>query len=95
MVAVDFAVGPCYEVVIVGQPEAKDTKEMLKAFASCFTPNVVALLRPTVKSAEIDRLADYLTSYESLNGKATAYVCTNFACKAPTTDVGKMLELIQ
>ena len=95
MVALDFAVGPCYEVVIVGQPEAKDTKEMLKALAGCFTPNVVALLRPAVKSAEIDSLADYLTSYESLNGKATAYVCTNFACNAPTTDVGKMLELIQ
>ena len=95
MVAVDFAVGPRYEVVIVGQPEAKDTKEMLKALAGCFTPNVVALLRPAVKSAEIDSLADYLTSYESLNGKATAYVCTNFACNAPTTDVGKMLELIQ
>jgi uncharacterized protein YyaL (SSP411 family) len=95
MVAVDFAVGPCHEVVIVGQPEEKDTKEMLEALATCFTPNVVALLRPTVKSAEIDTLAGFLTSYKSLNDKATAYVCTNFACKAPTTDVGKMLELIQ
>ena len=95
MVAVDFAVGPCHEMVIVGQPEAEDTKEMLKALASCFTPNVVTLLRPTVKSAEIDGLAGYLTSYGSLNNKATAYVCTNFSCKAPTTDVGKMLELIK
>ncbi len=94
MVALDFAVGPCYEVVIVGQPEAKDTKEMLSALARSFTPHVVALFRPTVNSSEIDILADYLTSYESLNDKATAYVCTNFACKAPTTDVGKMLELI-
>jgi uncharacterized protein YyaL (SSP411 family) len=94
MVALDFAVGPCYEVVIVGQPEAKDTKEMLSALARSFTPHVVALFRPTVNSSEIDSLADYLTSYESLNDKATAYVCTNFACKAPTTDVGKMLELI-
>jgi uncharacterized protein YyaL (SSP411 family) len=95
MVALDFAAGPCYEVVIVGQPDAKDTKEMLNALARCFTPNVVALFRPTVNSEEIDSLADYLASYESLNGKATAYVCTHFACKAPTTDVGKMLELIQ
>jgi uncharacterized protein YyaL (SSP411 family) len=95
MVAVDFAVGPCHEVVIVGQPEAKDTKKMLEALATCFTPHVVTLLRPTMKSAEIDCLAGFLTSYKSLNGNATAYVCTNFACKAPTTDVGKMLELIQ
>jgi hypothetical protein len=68
---------------------------MLNALTRCFTPDVVALLRPTANSEEIDRLADYVTSYESLNGKATAYVCTNFTCEAPTTDVGKMLELIQ
>ncbi len=95
MVALGFAVGPSYEVVIVGQLETEDTKEMLKALAGRFTPNVVTLFRPTVNSAEIDGLADYLNSYESLNNKATAYVCTNFTCKAPTTDVGKMLELIQ
>ena len=95
MVALDFATGPCYEVVIVGQSEAKDTKEMLNALARFFTPHVVALFRPAVNSAEIDGLAGYLTSYQSLNNKATAYVCTNFTCKAPTTDVEKMLELIQ
>jgi uncharacterized protein YyaL (SSP411 family) len=95
MVALDFAAGPCYEVVIVGQSEAKDTKEMLNALARFFTPHVVALFRPAVNSAEIDGLAGYLTSYQSLNNKATAYVCTNFTCKAPTTDVEKMLELIQ
>ncbi|KKK68070.1 hypothetical protein LCGC14_2947740, partial [marine sediment metagenome] len=27
-------------------------------------------------------------------GKATAYVCTEFICKSPTNDAGKMLELL-
>ncbi|MBN1832404.1 MAG: thioredoxin domain-containing protein [Deltaproteobacteria bacterium] len=94
MVAVDFAAGPSYEVVIVGKPEAKDTKEMLNALARCFTPQVVAIFRPTLHSTEIDSLAGYLTPYQSLNGQATAYVCANFTCKSPTTDVGNMLELI-
>ncbi len=94
MVAVDFAVGPCYEVVIIGHPEAEDTREMLRALGSRFNPRTVTLFRPTVGSADIDRLADYLTSQQSLDGKATAYVCTDFACKAPTTDMGKMLDLI-
>ncbi len=94
MVAVDFAAGPCYKVVIIGHPEARDTQKMLRALGSRFNPHMVTLFRPTVGSADIDRLADYLTSPESLDGKATAYVCTDFACKAATTDIRKLLDLI-
>ena len=28
-------------------------------------------------------------------GKATAYVCRNFACNLPTTEVAKMMEQLQ
>ena len=30
----------------------------------------------------------------ALDGDATAYVCRNFSCELPTTDVDKMLELL-
>ena len=29
-----------------------------------------------------------------IDGKATAYVCQNYACKAPVTDIAKLKELI-
>jgi uncharacterized protein YyaL (SSP411 family) len=29
------------------------------------------------------------------DGRATAYVCTNFVCKLPTTDVSQMLANLQ
>jgi uncharacterized protein YyaL (SSP411 family) len=96
LVAADFGIGPSYEVVIVGRSEADDTKEMLKALRSRFIPNKVALFRPTEKeSPHIDELAEYIKYQVSLNGKATAYVCMNFACKEPTTEVSKMLGLIK
>jgi len=30
----------------------------------------------------------------SINGRATAYVCMNYNCKLPTTDIDKMLQLL-
>jgi len=96
LVALDFAIGPSYEVVIVGNPEAEDTKEMLKALRNRFIPNKVTLFRPTdMKSPHIDNLAEHMKYQVSLGGKATAYVCRNFACEEPTTKVDKMLELIK
>ncbi len=96
LVAVDFGIGPSYEVVIVGKSGANDTEEMLEALRSRFIPNKVTLFRPTeIETPHIDKLAEYLKYQVSLDGKATAYVCTNFACKEPTTEVDKMLELIK
>jgi uncharacterized protein YyaL (SSP411 family) len=96
LVAVDFAIGPSYEVVVVGNSETDDTRKMLEALRTCFIPNKVTVFRPTdIESPLIDGLAEYVKYQVSLDGKATAYVCTNFACKEPTTEVDKMLDLIK
>jgi uncharacterized protein YyaL (SSP411 family) len=96
LVAVDFAIGPSYEVVIVGKTEEDDTRRMLEALRTRFIPNKVIVFRPTeLESPLVGRLAEYVKYQGSLDGKATAYVCTDFACKEPTTEVDKMLELIK
>ncbi|MFC1976133.1 thioredoxin domain-containing protein [Chloroflexota bacterium] len=94
MVAVNFGVGPSYEVVIVGEAEAEDTQAMLAALRSKFVPNKVVLLRPPGKAPEIVRLAEFAKYHSSLNGQATAYVCLNYYCELPTTDIDEMLALL-
>ncbi|GIK15526.1 MAG: thioredoxin domain-containing protein [Planctomycetota bacterium] len=91
--AADFALGPAYEVVIAGTPDAADTRAMLGALNRRFHPNVVVLLRPDAPDAPpITRLAPFTAAQKPIDGKATAYVCRNFACAAPTTDVREMLS---
>ncbi len=95
MIATDFAVGPSYEVVISGNSGTKDTKEMLQALQRQFIPNKVVILRQTEQeSPGIDRLVRFTKNYPSIDGKATAYVCLDYSCERPTTDVGKMLQLL-
>ena len=95
MVAVDFLVGPSYEVVIAGNPQAKDTREMLKTLHRQFIPNKVVIFRTLEQeSPDIDHFAEFTKYYKSIDGKATAYVCINYKCKLPTTDKSKMLELL-
>jgi uncharacterized protein YyaL (SSP411 family) len=95
MMALDFAFGLSYEVVIAGDENQPDTIAMLQAIRSRFFPNKIVLLRPSKPSEpKITRLAEYTMSQTSLRGKATAYVCLNFSCKQPTTDIVKLLELL-
>ncbi len=96
MSALDFGIGPSYEVVIAGNSQADDTKAMLRALRKQFVPNKVVILKPTeLKDAEITRLAEFTKYQNSRDGKATAYVCLNYACKLPTTEINKMLELLR
>ena len=95
LAALDFALGPSYEVVVVGDPKTRETEEMLRDLRRAFIPNKVVLFRPSnEKSPEITRLAPFTQDLVSLQGRATVYVCQNYRCQLPTRDIQKMLELL-
>lgn len=95
MVALDFAVRPSFEIVIVGNQQGKDTMDILKILRTQLIPNKVILFRPSGQDApDISRIAAFTKDLSSIDGKATLYVCTNYTCKIPTTDKSKMLDLI-
>ncbi|MBW2624188.1 MAG: thioredoxin domain-containing protein, partial [Deltaproteobacteria bacterium] len=93
MIALEFKLSGPFEVVIAGDPEAEDTREMLKALRTAYIPNKVTLFRPAGEAEpEIAGIAEFTRYQKPLDGKATAYVCQNRACDSPTTDIGQMLE---
>ena len=94
MVALEFALNPNHEVVIVGKPLENDTMTMLTALRKPFLPNKVVLFRPASHEAatEVTAIAPFTLPMAAKNGQATAYVCQEFACKLPTTSIEQMLE---
>lgn len=95
MCALNFAIGPSYEVVIAGQSDAEGTKTMLKALRTQFVPNKIVLLNPIDEdSPEIHRLAEFTKDQSSIEGQATAYVCLNHNCKLPTIETSQMLDIL-
>ncbi len=95
MCGLAFGVGPSYEIVISGDPSKEDTKAMIAALREKYIPHKVIILRNHEASPAISQLATYTENQVMIDNKATAYVCQNFTCSAPTTDVKKMMELIK
>jgi uncharacterized protein YyaL (SSP411 family) len=92
MSALDFANGPTFELVIAGDRDAADTRDMIRAVHEGYFPHKVLLLRPADhENPEIAGIAPYVRYQESLDGNAAAYVCENFTCKIPTSDIDQML----
>lgn len=79
--ALDFQLGPSYEIVLAG----RDVSALRRAVFHAFVPNKVVLHRPP-GAAAITRIAPYTEAQTARGSKATAYVCTAFRCKLPTND---------
>jgi len=90
MIAIDFAIGPSQEIVVVATPDAPDTLRMLQTIRSVFVPNKVLILVPTEDDPEIAKFSEFTRHQKALQGKATAYICRNFVCEQPTTDPEKL-----
>ena len=90
----DFFFGPSFEIVIAGKQDADDSKKMIAALRKPFIPNKVVIFRPEENAEAIIKLADYTEYQTARKGNATAFVCQNFTCNLPTTDIKKMLELL-
>jgi hypothetical protein len=89
--AVDFAVGPGREIVIAGGADQADTQSMVQAARGSFMPNRILMLRQGGEEGErLALISPFVVDLHPLDGKATAYVCENFACHKPVTDVDEL-----
>jgi len=84
LLGVDFALGPTYNVTLVGDLNDEGLLNMLKTLRSRYPPRMVVSLKST-------RKAEF--GYEQIEGKATAYVCRDQTCLPPTNKPQEMLKL--
>jgi uncharacterized protein YyaL (SSP411 family) len=84
--ALDLSLGPSYEVAIVGDPEAPDTRALVdEVLRARWRPNLVlAIASP--KEADAAKTVALLADRSSIGDEATAYVCQRFVCRLPVTE---------
>lgn len=89
--AINFGLGPSFEIVIAGKKQEHNTQQMLRELNRHFIPNKVVILNdPDDKS--IQELAPYTKQQTMRDGKATVYICQNYSCEQPVTDPEEMAE---
>jgi uncharacterized protein len=87
LVALDLSLSQPRQVVIAGAHDSADTRAMLTEVHRHFVPNKVLLLADGGDGQRyLEEKLEALPGMKRIDGKATAYVCENFACKAPVTE---------
>ncbi len=79
------------EVVVVGD-DNKETYDFIKSIRSSYQPHRILLHKNGNNLASI---ASWTDAQVSLAGAPTAYVCKNFACNLPTSDIQQALKQLE
>jgi uncharacterized protein YyaL (SSP411 family) len=82
--ALDFHLAPVKEVALVGD----DVRPLERVVRGAFRPHLV------LAGGERDGVP-LLEGREPVDGRAAAYVCERFACKAPVTEPGDLERLLE
>lgn len=93
LTAVQLAVGPMRMVVIAGEEGEPSTDDMLTTVQQAFLPGALLVFHPQDKGErDIVELAPSVREQRMHNGKATTYMCENYACQEPLTDKIRLKE---
>jgi uncharacterized protein YyaL (SSP411 family) len=87
LVAMDLEHAVPRHIVVAGAVDGADTRVMIEAFNRRFLPHdALLVVDGGARQKDLARLAGFVEPLVMSKGKATAYVCVNYACKLPTTD---------
>jgi uncharacterized protein YyaL (SSP411 family) len=93
--ALELALESPRHVVLAGDPQAADFQALAAVLAERLGPHQ-ALLAATGGEGQqwLAARAPWLQDMQPIDGRATAYVCEEFACQAPVTEPAGLRQLL-
>ncbi len=94
--ALAFHLTPPKEIAIIGAYDSPEAAALLDALHSRFVPGkIIAFGNPEAEDfAEAEKAIPLLASKKPVSGRAAAYVCENYTCKAPVTTPEALLAAL-
>ena len=96
LVAVENSLGKPRQIVIAGKKDSPETKALLKEVHRHFLPNAIVILADANEGQKyLGERNQSIRAMSLVEGKPAAYVCENFTCKAPVTDLKQLSDLLK
>jgi uncharacterized protein YyaL (SSP411 family) len=93
--ALDFASSKPMQIIIVGEPEQKESQALLAVINKMYLPNTITIMASAESRTFFEPKMATFEYLVQLNGKATAYLCENYTCQKPVTTPTELEKLLQ
>ncbi len=95
LTALDFYLGPVQEFAIVGDPNAAETRRVLRAVEGTFRPHKVVALKASDASGTSAEASVSLLAGKTAADTVTTYICQNFTCQKPLVGAAAVESFLQ
>jgi uncharacterized protein YyaL (SSP411 family) len=94
LVAFDFLETPPRQIVVAGELSDARTQELLREVQKHFLPHAIVLLADGSEGQNfLAEKNEAVRVMKPVDGKPAIYICEDFTCKAPVTDVQELRDL--
>lgn len=88
----DLSAAEAPQVVLCGSSRAVADSALLAALRSSYRPDLAIYQKTEDVENILPRIAPYTSSYSSIDGRVTAYLCKNRTCLPPITDAEELIQ---
>ena len=82
---------PTKEIVLAGDSRDTNMQKMLNIVHKSFLPEAVIIFNDVAeKDQDLFELVPYIKEQGPIEGKATVYICQNYSCQAPISDIKEL-----
>ncbi|WP_338058959.1 thioredoxin domain-containing protein [Bacillus zhangzhouensis] len=78
------------EIIILGKKGDPQKERLLQALQKRFMPFDIILTAET--GQDLAQLAPFAKDYKAIDGKTTVYICENYSCRQPITNIDEAME---
>jgi hypothetical protein len=75
------------ELIIVLDKSKHNAQKIVKSIREKYYPNLTIIIKGITNDNLINNIAPWINNYSLIESKPTYYVCENFSCKRPTTNL--------
>lgn len=90
----DFYFGPTTEIVLSSYEFNDQINRALEIIRKDFNPNKVVVFNPANADYNLLKSISYLENMKPIGNKSTFYVCKNFICNQPVTDIESLVKIL-
>jgi uncharacterized protein len=95
LVALDYSLAKPRQIVVAGKSDDEQTRALLKEVQRHFLPKKILILADGGDGQKfLSEKNEAIDAMIPIDGKPAAYVCENFTCKAPVTDLKSLRTLL-
>jgi len=93
--AYDFSIDKPIQIIIAGRRDDPGTQAILKEVNLFFLPNkIIILLDGGEEQMKLSELNPFYSSFSMQGGKAMAYICRDYVCQLPTSDIATITKML-